>query len=522
MSKQDRTAVPVWTRVSKKRGIDPLGMQNSSVSIYQRLLPGISNVTLRIRYYGLYAWLAERYSREVGDTNAITWQRQIRRAEALYALISQVKGGERGVGGAEWAQKRLVSVERGRLNFQADTEPGGETHYLQNAWGVFGQAYQSQLVEIGLMERQAHHNIATATPGIGRDLAQAFGRSAGEVGELFLTTIDRGWTTLKELERMASLAPSGIPRGSERECYEALLFSGSGTPTTRDKMRGDTLKLILHWADAVGTSPRSDELRWSMYSGFLPSGARWILPSTLEEQRLRWAVYQANDILHVALETLLMGLLAKLETHPAGCSQEELIEFAVSTTLDELMEAPDWESFVASQDLSPDASDQEHPGSEWYLTRHSWMSISKHDMSIAEQCAASVRVLAILQRRMAPYRAVVESELAGLNQDGFRSFLTETVFLEENSVLPLVEMIRRLFLDRVLRRHLWVAMRKLRFHGDYTFLFETDDGVIRKRDDGGAVWTGPRLGNAIAFLEDIGLLGKKASVQRVGRLLEAE
>lgn len=519
MTKLSRTAVPVWTQISKKRGIDPLGMQNSSVSIYQRLLPGISNVTLRIRYYGLYVWLADHYSRDVGDTNATTWQRQIRRAEALYALISQAKGGERGVGGAEWAQKRLAAAERGRLSFQDDTEPGSDTHYLQNAWGVFGQAYQSQLIEIGLMERHTHHEIATTAPGLGGDLARAFSRSAGELGELFLRTISRGWTTLKELEQMAPLAPSCISQGKERDCYEAILFGGAATSTIPDQMRGNTLKLILQWADAVGSSPRSDELRWSMYSGYLPTGVPWLLPGDLESHRLRWAVYQANDIAHIALETLLKALLAHLETYAAGCSQEQLIEIAVATTLAQLPEAEDWRTFVDLQDLSPDASDEHHPGSEWRLTRHSWMNVSRHDMSIAEQCAAAVRVLAVLQKRMASCKTEIASELAKLNRSGFRSLLTELTFLEENSGLTLSEVIRRLFLDRVLRRHLWVAMRKLRFHGDYTFLFETDDGLVRKRGDGGPVWTGPRLGNASMFLEDIDLLGEKASATRIGRLL---
>ncbi|CAD1796963.1 hypothetical protein XSP_003833 [Xanthomonas euroxanthea] len=514
-----RNAVPVWTQLSKKRGIDPLGMQNSSVIIYQRLLPGISNVTLRIRYYGLYLWLADRYSRDLGDTNLTTWQRRIRRAEALYALISHVKGGERGVGGADWAQRRLAVAEQGRLNFQDDTEPGSDTHYLQNAWGVFGQAYQSQLIEMGLMERHTHHYIATTAVGLGRALAQAFARSAGELGELFLRTITRGWTTLKELEQMAPLAPSCITRGDEQDCYEAILFGGNSAPANRDEMRGNTLKLILRWADGVGSSPRSDELRWSMYSGYLPAGAPWLLPSGLEDHRLRWAVYQANDIAHIAMETLLMGLLTHLEEYPSGCSQGELIERAVSTTSAQLPEAKDWSTFVALQELSPDASDPHHPGSEWNLTRHSWMSASKHDMSTGQQCAAAVRVLAVLQRRMTPYKAEIATELSGLNQSGFRSLMTELNFLEENSSLTLSEMIRQMFLDRVLRRHLWVAMRKLRFHGDYTFLFETDDGLIRKRGDDGPVWTGPRLVNAITFLEDLGLLGENASATRVGRLL---
>lgn len=62
-------------RIQEKNGLDPLGMQNSSVSIYQTFLPGISNVTLRMRYYGLYAWLALRYAQAIGDTNPESWKR---------------------------------------------------------------------------------------------------------------------------------------------------------------------------------------------------------------------------------------------------------------------------------------------------------------------------------------------------------------------------------------------------------------------------------------------------------------
>jgi hypothetical protein len=54
---------PEWTEYQEKNGLDPLGMQNSSVNLYQTFLPGISNVTLRMRYYGLYAWLSRRRAR---------------------------------------------------------------------------------------------------------------------------------------------------------------------------------------------------------------------------------------------------------------------------------------------------------------------------------------------------------------------------------------------------------------------------------------------------------------------------
>src|ERR1700730_8387237 len=92
-------AYPEWTEYRKKNGLDPLGMQNTSVALYQKLLPGVSNVTLRVRYYGLYAWLSSVYARQIRETNLKTWQRFVRRAEALYALIAQQRGAEAGVAG---------------------------------------------------------------------------------------------------------------------------------------------------------------------------------------------------------------------------------------------------------------------------------------------------------------------------------------------------------------------------------------------------------------------------------------
>jgi hypothetical protein len=57
----DLVAVPEWTQVRQKGGLDPLGLQAPSIRLYQALVPGISNVTLRTRYYGFYPWLSEEY-----------------------------------------------------------------------------------------------------------------------------------------------------------------------------------------------------------------------------------------------------------------------------------------------------------------------------------------------------------------------------------------------------------------------------------------------------------------------------
>lgn len=71
-------AEPEWTERVDKRGLDPLGMQNAGVAHYQSLVPGISNVTLRIRYFGFYCWVSDAYAREKGSTDFAEWRSWVR------------------------------------------------------------------------------------------------------------------------------------------------------------------------------------------------------------------------------------------------------------------------------------------------------------------------------------------------------------------------------------------------------------------------------------------------------------
>jgi hypothetical protein len=133
----DLMAVPEWTQVRQKSGLDPLGLQAASVRLYQALLPGISNVTLRTRYYGLYAWLSEQYAKRNHDADPESWKRTVRRAEALYVLTAaranlEGEHQETGVAGVLWAQRRLAQHGGGAIDFAAHADPGADsTPYLQ-------------------------------------------------------------------------------------------------------------------------------------------------------------------------------------------------------------------------------------------------------------------------------------------------------------------------------------------------------------------------------------------------------
>ena len=168
-------AEPQWSEMPSKRGLDPLGMQAAGIVVYQDLLPGISNVTLRMRYYGLYAWLSDTYAARTGRTDSDTWRRWVRRTEALYALVAADAGTETGgVAGVDWAGKKLNAEADGVLNFAAATETKGPNLYLQQSMGVFGGAYGSQLRDVGVLGLAKGHDLPVPSEMIGLPLARAF------------------------------------------------------------------------------------------------------------------------------------------------------------------------------------------------------------------------------------------------------------------------------------------------------------------------------------------------------------
>ena len=56
-----------WIRPSEPiRGLDHLGVQAPSIALYTQLLPGITNVTDRARYYSFHPWVLWSFASPVG------------------------------------------------------------------------------------------------------------------------------------------------------------------------------------------------------------------------------------------------------------------------------------------------------------------------------------------------------------------------------------------------------------------------------------------------------------------------
>ena len=462
MNEALKIAYPEWTEYQKKNGLDPLGMQNTSVALYQRLLPGISNVTLRVRYYGLYAWLSWMYANRIGDTNPKSWQRFIRRAEALYALVAQLHDSETGVAGVTWAGKKLNNNNAGDLLFAEDAEPDSPTHYLKQAWGVYGAAYGSQLFEVGILASAEGHKIPVPSPGIGEPLAKAFANELGELADKFFEAIQRGRTTLEELGEFTALAPSAIRvDGDERKQYQDILFGESGLDREQDEARRKTLLLVLKLADQMGRTPNINDVRWALYAGRLSNGTPLSLNENLNAHRNRWSLYQANDLSHICFECLLKFILDGLEGHPTGVPLARLI----SEVVDELLSVADpvpetWQNLLAQIVPAENARAEDNANAEYPLSKTVMRAARQDGLCESEEAWSAIKLLAVLHIRHKKSFDALQKEFGTFDSLAFRSVLTERLYLEERLEFPFRDMLAKLLEERVVRRHLQVCFAK--------------------------------------------------------------
>jgi hypothetical protein len=481
---------PAWTERTDKRGLDPLGIQNAGVNLYQDLLPGISNVTLRVRYYGFYCWVSDTYGANDGSTEYRAWKLWVRRAEATFALVAAHVRGQGGVGGIDWADRRLAQGEE-LINFaQAASDDTSVQRYLAQDLGVFGGAYYTQMVELGLFVEgefgiQRAHNVA------GRALAEAFRQSIGvEVEALLLKTIQTAVVTRSVLDGLAPIVPSAIPDGSvERSSYEEVLF-GMTQSTDAALSRAASLRLILSAADAVEERPTVEDIRWHLFFAHYSDG------SNLEAQRLRWEAYQCQDIFQVAAAALLEWSTTLMDDTAGGSSLAEISATVISELSAQSVDAAS--SWSALRDRTRQSD---------FDYRAAWGTLVSRRGSVAEKAWSAVTVMSALHHRL-----VVRSDLFAAVRKGLsvvgnaRSIMTEITWLAARENEPVSEVIAGYMTERVIRRHSWVAMQKLRRQRDYTFLFELRDGRFVRRKGYAPAPTTPRLGPSVQFLEDIGLI----------------
>lgn len=254
---------PAWAQqgLDQREGRYPLAVEAPVLSMVATLLPGLSTLTQFARYYGLYWAIAEWADRLQLD--AVTCRRLVRRAEVLFAFVSQ-EGDEGRAVVPHGADALVRGVEAGKPLWELAEE--GKGSYSPRAWGFWSQyggpsdALGTVTTDAGALRNGRHPCPPAVRELFAPLLTTAMSTDSNEVPAEALATL-----------RPLSLACRETPDlDALRELFTATR-SGRHDPvewTSADRIRRSGLRILVRSLvmTAEATSP-TDALRRSVAYG---------------------------------------------------------------------------------------------------------------------------------------------------------------------------------------------------------------------------------------------------------------
>jgi hypothetical protein len=506
--------LPSWTKAgSWTLGRDPLGMQATSVRLYRSLIPGLTNVTNRLRYYAFYCWVIQHYEEIEHSGNDEKWKVFIRRAEALYALACYIANREQsdGLAGGRWAGSFCQTLTADTIDLRPHTDrPSEGSQYLSAARGNFGQFYIASMTEVGFLSPSSP--IPIVSDQLGRELAQAFADSVGEAIKLISTGIRTGKVTPAELSEIGQKAhPSHIPEDSrEMELLRDYLLAARqehGSGTARRSSAWLLLDLIRLGIDANDQTA----IRRAFYNRKLPNGSTYAAPGVTLD---RWRAFQANELCHISFEALFNGLLAKSQDDPLGVDPHLLIGELLDPILSALkIEGQTWGEW-ATEAGSGFAESEES------LAQDILSSLGDpRQASSLDGLSSALQLIATLWFRWGSDGRSVRDTIQHFAGSGGRSLAGVLRSLDNQAAQTVEKAMRDVIRRHLITDHLAIAGRKLASSGTFTYHFTLSDGVVSDGRIAAYGYTTPRLQNLIRFVRDAGLFDGMAVTQAGARFL---
>lgn len=513
-----------------EEGRDQLGVQVVSINLYGGLLPGITNVTDRARYYGLYPWILHRYAQQGdGMSSKARWRTWLRRAELAYALACAAHERERGerttaVVGVDVARRLLrdrAGHEVVEFAAAAAVDESGKplpATYFKNGEGGLGQYYKVALGTLGLLhaDPKQRHPDQQLTTYAGAPLAAALDAQAAFV-ELASVAHD-GQATVDTLARLGALVgPDAIPVGSEEEQLLRALFLGTDDARCRGQepgprsWRAASLRLVLRYVrDHAPPSldALADHLRWAVIDRTRHGGAPWVLDADAVVAE-SWAGYARNDLLNFALEGLFW--LAQRRLAQGALSPARLARHIAALMAGSAPQTVGG-AFAGGAPRSLRAL-------------HSELEAALGDEDDERVAREVLRLLAVLARVAAgpalPFGTLPIGALIPQRYEVHLGAWQQRC--AQRQAEPLGAFLEELLLEWVIYRHLRVATRKLAAQGVSTFKLRPEEGLLllvaEKLTE--PTLTRPRLMQAARILADLGYLvaGPPLSVSTAGSAL---
>jgi hypothetical protein len=515
-------------------GLDHLAVQAPCISIYGRLLPGITNVTDRARYYSFYPWLIwaldKAGHREFNDA----FIERFRRADCLFCLIAQrhaaVCGGDADDHAAAMVgSDTLASVARslgadGTIHLSDfSLRSGAKKRYFASDLGGLGQYYLGVLRELSIIDGDASAGVRY-TRQVGAVIAERMDASVNR--PLFMKAVDADLVTASELDALHGFCPCQLCNSpSEQEILGELFFVRDRFHDSEALPRRRSLQLILQLADllcAHGQQLSETAFRACTYASSLPGGEPWTISPALSGTHEKWAIYARNELLSVAVQGLFYALLDAYEASSLRFdASADIADWFMqqSETLEALEVLGPQKTFsecvADSKAWLPDLTRWNEPMHEVQLTERitSLSRASKSAQNRKEIVLAALRTLIALASRADS----TDRQYADLvfEADYFRYYPINLESFARNASgnwasTTIHDVLRWLLINWGLEMHLRVALRKLRGQSQSTFRIRPSDRGMEVIAIPPAVHTRPRFNQAVRVLKDIGALERTA------------
>lgn len=362
---------PFWAKGGNfTRGRDPLGIQNSSISVYSTLLPGMTNLTLRLRYYGFYLWLLDQYH-NLPETNTfkqsyIGQYTFIRRAELILAYLMRNKfPKEQSVIGSNFAENNIGEVnDKGYYDITLGADKTKDTVKGSVYWdytsGALGQYYAGSLINLNLINVSEDYFERTDTAG--KELAEAYGVSISDsCAALLLKRISEGKLYLDDLDTLTDIALNHkLTNTPEGDFYIKMLINNDGekSKTAHQEIaeqRKESIQLFL------SIVKDSDEPKgWSSLAQLSYYKCINANKESVSEATYGWYYYYLNEVAHHSLEVVFWGLLKEMDSTNYSLQQflnatsESVHSFfnSTDTSLQEYLEQLNTDSFNIADSLN--------------------------------------------------------------------------------------------------------------------------------------------------------------------------
>jgi hypothetical protein len=517
------------------RGLDHLGVQAPCVALYGQLLPGITNVTDRARYYSFHPWLVWAFEQRYKDRSRDAFVRVLRRAECLIALVGlyharalgdadEGRHGAGMVGRFELRQLMDSILQGGSVDLEEHAALEGKLRYFQNPLGGLGQYYFGPLRDLKVLDYVDGNprNPVGYDKERGAALALAFDR--GVDAESFFEALEQGSIDSAVLDGLVGFCPCGLATNlpEHRELMDLFLarserYAGEGAPQRRA-----SLALVL---DLVARDWSSDDLdlegafRGACYTGALPGGDPWIVAPGLRTAQRAWGIYQRNELLSVALQGLFWALLRVVENEHGGRIQASTEGGRIAADLLQQTRGPEILERTVADVVAQRKGDLPALyawSEETHEVQRAWSLVARAGSREWEADAAAGAaseaidiMLALLARASEghPYADFdVDPSYFASNDIHLLSFRHHAEATWPTwTVRRWVEWLGTRW---GIQRHLNVALRKLRAETRDTFRIRPLDGELVLVEIPQPVFTSPRLARAFQILRDLGLLDR--------------